>query len=425
MQRRPLRIAWVGAGPAARESGGVPGVATDLLYGLSELGHRIDCFFPGTGHRLPERLDQQPNLKVVWGTSSWRWDRWYSRTRATAFASGLLARGFAALRLRREIADRHRREPYDLIYQFSNIEALSVPRRIARRVPLVIHPETHVAGELRGLLSERRIALRCQPRRSYAIAVAMMALRSLIQRARIRRAELLICISSVFRDHLVRDYRFPAAATVVIPNPVRLERFADPDLGRALQQPPAVLVLGRVAVRKGVEDVVAVAQALAQREPQVHVRVVGGPGLWSDYTSLLADLPERSAEYVGRINSSLIPEELARTDVLLQASRYEPFALTVAEALASGVPVVASTEVGAIEGVAAGAVTALAPGDVDGYVTALLQAVERLREDPRPLRTLARTEAERLFSGEVVCAQVSEALYGLLERRGTGMASGS
>ena len=47
MPPRRLHIAWIGAMPGRGDSGGVPGVATELLHGLSALGHRIDCFFPG------------------------------------------------------------------------------------------------------------------------------------------------------------------------------------------------------------------------------------------------------------------------------------------------------------------------------------------------------------------------------------------
>jgi glycosyltransferase involved in cell wall biosynthesis len=413
MPARSLRIAWLGVAPAARESGGVPGVATELLHGLASLGHRIDCFSASPEHQLPPRLQGDDNLTFVWGHSGWRWDRWYSATRTTAFASGLLARGLGSLRLRRVLARRHRSEPYDVIYQFSNIENLAVPARVAREVPLVVHPETHAAGELRFLLAERRLSLRCQPRRTFAIAVTVMSLRAVVQRAMLRRARLLVCISSVFRSHLLRDYRFPMKATVVVPNPVRLERF--PIADKAIGQPPTVLVLGRIAVRKGLEDVVAVAHTLLERGLDIQLRVVGGPALWSDYTKLLEDLPSENACYVGRVPPSEIPGELAAADVLLQVSRYEPFGLTVAEALAAGVPVVASTEVGAIEGVDDAVVARAQPGDVDAIAAAITMLIERARTDPAQMRARARAEAQRLFAPEVVCASISAALEQLVD----------
>jgi glycosyltransferase involved in cell wall biosynthesis len=410
---RSLRIAWLGAGPGHRDSGGVPGVATELLHGLAALGHEIDLFLPSAGHEIPERVLDHDNVTVVWGTSEWRWNRWYSRTKATAFASGLIARGYASLRLRRAIARRHAQRPYDVVYSFSTIEAPAVPGSVIRSAPLVIHPETHSASELRFLISERRLALRCQPLHALLVALTMLSARSLVQRIRIRRARLLICISSVFRDHLVADYGFPRERTVVIPNPVRLERFAG--LRNEPRETPTVLVLGRVAVRKGVEDVVAVARTLRDRGADVKLRVIGGPGLWSDYTKLLEDLPAESSEYLARMSPAEVPAEIARCDVLLQASRYEPFALTVAEALAAGVPVVATSEVGAIEGVSREVVTAVQPGDVAGMTTALTDAIERVRSDPQRIRAQARSEAERLFAGEVVCRQISDALLALLD----------
>lgn len=390
----------------------MPGVATELLHGLTALGHRIDCFIPAAGYEPPARLVGNERLTFVLGTGEWRWDRWYSHTRIGAFASGLLARGLASLRLRREIAARHARAPYDLLYQFSNIESLAVPPSVAREVPLAIHPETHVVGELRWMIAERRLALRCQPPHTFAFVAAIMGLRALVQRVRIRRADLLVCISGVFRDHLVRDYGFPRGATVVVPNPVCVEHFAGAP--RGLGAPPIVLVLGRVAVRKGIDDVVAVARTLLERGVDARIRVVGGPSLWSDYTPLLDDLPFENAEYAGGVPAAEIPAELARADLLLQASRYEPFALTVAEALAAGLPVVASSEVGAIEGVERTVVAEVAPGDIAGMASAIATTLERLAANPAELRSAAHAEAERLFAPEVVCRQISRALERLV-----------
>jgi glycosyltransferase involved in cell wall biosynthesis len=390
-------------------------VAADLLHGLAERGHRIDCFFPSAGHPLPDDLAEHENLTFVWGTSTWKWNRWYSRTRLGAFATGLLARGRASVRLRAEIARRHRHEPYDLIYQFSSIETPAVPSSLRRSLPLVIHPETHIAGELRWLLAERRLALRCQPAYVVAAVATIMAVRALVQRSAIRKARLLICISTVFRDHLVHDYGFPVASTVVIPNPIRISRFTE--VAGALGEPPRILVLGRISVRKGIEDVVAVAQILLERDVDVRIRVLGNPSLWSDYTRLLEDMPAQNSEYAGHIPAAEIPAELARTDILLQASKYEPFGLTVAEALAAGVPVVATSEVGAIEGVERSVVAELQPGDVDGMATAITAMIERLRTSSTETRSTAHDEASRLFASERVCEQVSDALEALVADR--------
>lgn len=414
MAAEPLRIAWLG--PAPGEDGGVPGVTSELLDGLSRLGHRIDCFFPSTGQPLPARLLGRENLTFNWGTAEWHWDRWYSRTRITAFGSGMLARGLASVRLRREIIRRHRADPYDVIYQFSSIESLAVPARLTRTVPVVIHPETHSAGELRALVAERRQALRGQRLHRFLTVAAIMLVRAVVQRLRIRRADLVVCISSVFREHLVRDYGISERRTVVVPNPVRLDRFSA--TGRTLHEPPTVLVLGRVAVRKGIGEVVAVARELLARDAGVHVRVVGGPSLWSDYTPLLEGLPAENSEYAGPVPPAEVAAELARCALLLQASTYEPFALTVAEALACGVPVVATSEVGAIEHVDRSVAAEVPPGDVEAMLVAIGEILARERADPAGVAARARAEAERLFAPAVVCRQLSSALEVLVADRG-------
>ena len=411
MAERPLHIAWLG--PAPSEGGGVPNVATELLHGLASRGHRIDCFFPSSGQPIPPRLAEQAGITFVWGTASFQWRRWYSRTRVSAFVSGMVLRGLASVRLRRRILECHAADPYDVVYQFSSIESLGVPTQLTRTVPLVIHPETHAAGELRAMREERALALRCQPATRVALAAAIMLARSLLQRASIRQARLLVCISGVFRDHLVRDYGFPREATTVVPNPVDVERFAAA-AGRPVGSPPTVLVLGRIAARKGVETVVAVARLLAERGYPVRIRVVGGPSLTSDYTCLLEDLPAENAEYAGALPAEDMPGELQRADLLLQASRYEPFALTVAEALAAGVPVVGTSEVGAIGAVDRTVAAEVAPGDVDAMAAAIVAMLEYERARPQQMRSLARSEAERLFAPDVVCDQIDAALAALV-----------
>ena len=408
---RPLRIAWLG--PAPNEEGGVRGVSADLLEGLARCGHRLDCFFPSAGEPVPERFQALENVTFIWGTMRFEWGRWYSGSRVTASLSGLLMRAIASLRLRREILRRHRSHPYDLVYQFSTIESPGAPTRLLRSIPLVLHPETHAAGELRALLAERRLALRSQSAAHYAAALAVMAVRSAVQRATIHRARLLVCISAVFRDHMVRDYRFPAARTVVAPNPIRIGRFATSE--RRTGTPANVLVLGRIAARKGIQDVVGVARGLLDAGVSARIRIVGGPSLLSDYTPLLEDLPPQTSEYVGSVPAEQVPDELAGADVLLQASRYEPFALTVAEALAAGVPVVATTEVGAVERVDPAVAARVAPGDVAALTAALVEMLESLRRDSPAIHRRAREEAVRLFATDVVAGEISSALGRLVD----------
>jgi glycosyltransferase involved in cell wall biosynthesis len=410
MGKRNLHIAWLG--PVPGEGSGVPGVATELLGGLADMGHRLDCFFPGAPAELPERLESHPNLEFVWSQTKWHWDRWYSRNPLAAFVTGLGSRTAAFIRLRNAVARRHVDDPYDVIYQFSNIETFGVPRGMAKSVPLVIHPETHIAGELRWFFAERRFGWRCQPWYRTVSVAAVFVVRAAMQRVVIHQASLLICVSSVFRDHLVNDYGFPRDATVVVPNPVRLERFREG--GHGLGVPPTALIVGRIALRKGVDQVVALSHVLKRRGVEVRIRIVGGHSLWSDYRPLLSDLEPTSATYVGPLASDDIPKELQSSDMLIQASKYEPFGLTVAEALAAGVPVVATCEVGAIEGTSGVSTIETPVGDPEALADAVETMLERLQADAMAIREAARANAERLFSPDIVCQRISDALEDLV-----------
>jgi glycosyltransferase involved in cell wall biosynthesis len=89
--------------------------------------------------------------------------------------------------------------------------------------------------------------------------------------------------------------------------------------------------------------------------------------------------------------------------------------MTVAEALAAGVPVVATREVGAIEAVDRAVVVEVEPGDVDGMATAIAEMLERVKAAPTETWALARSEARRLFATERVCEMISLALEGLVD----------
>jgi len=410
---RPLRIAWLGSAPL--DTGGAPGVVTELLDGLTKLGHEIDCFFPGSGQYLAERFADRENPKFIWGQGGWKWDRWYSRTKVTSFASGLLARAVGSIRMRREIVRRHQIKPYDLIYQNQTIESLGVPASLTRSIPLVMRPDSHQAGELRWFIKERRLAFRCQPHYTFFVVAAIMSFRALVQCVRIRRVSLLICISSVFRDHMVHDYRFPLEKTVVITNPVRLDRFVPSQ--RPLREPPRVLVPTRLSSRKGLEDVVELAKTLLERDADVKIRIVGGPSGWSDYTKLLEDMPAENTEYGGRIPPPEMAAELEQNDIVLLASKYDPCPMSVIEGLTAGLPVVGTSEVGSVEGVDRTVAAEVPMGDVPAMATAVTEMLERLRLDPTRTRALARAEAERRFAPEVVCAQISDALQRLVREQ--------
>ena len=96
---------------------------------------------------------------------------------------------------------------------------------------------------------------------------------------------------------------------------------------------------------------------------------------------------------------------------MLQPSQYEPFALTVGEALAGGTPVIASDEVGAAEGIDPRVCQVFPRGDRDALQRAVRDAIGNVDFEQRgELAALARAEAERLFAPATVAATLLEEL---------------
>lgn len=413
-----LRIAWVG--PTPRRGGGAAGCAWDVVSGLADLGCEIDCFLVGDHDQLPRELHTLPGVRVVNLDTGWRYDRWYSNNPITKVFTGLAASAEGRRRLASILVEQHKTHPYDVVYQFSTIELFGLRRHLASLPPLVLHPSTHAAGELRGVRAERHLAARCEPRWRRMAVEALLLTRSRKQRRDIRCADRVIAISDRFGRHLVADYGVAHSRISIVPNPVDLDELRPAE--RAPEGVRRVAFIGRISARKGIDAVVELSHRLADLEGEIVLDIVGAETLWSDYRPLLADLHPGLARVRGHLHRAELAELLTEVDVLVHPATFEPFGLTVAEALASGVPVVVTDEVGAAEDVSPECCIVAPTGDVDALERGVREMLDRLDSDGTAVRRRARAEAERLFSPDHVAVGVLEVLAGAatLDRAGAG-----
>jgi glycosyltransferase involved in cell wall biosynthesis len=395
-------------GPAPTGGYGVHHVATQLLAGLADQGLQLDCFVAAQPSDIALRLRDAGGLTFVLEPPRWSWERWYARTSVSAHFTAQVARVAAQRTLERRLVERHRDKPYDLYYQFSQPELLL--SRGARQVlpRIALHPQVHASGELAGLWHDRRLPRTIATRGGAVAAAGMFAVRAARQRSDLRRADLVVSPSQAFARALESDYRLDAGRVRVVPNPVDLDRFRP---GEARGDGRIVLLyVAFLAVRKGVELFVELSHRLADLQDRVELVAVGGPRWWSDYRFLLDGIDARVASYVGEREPGELPAVYAGADGLLVPSHYEPFGLTVAEGLASGLGVTASSAVGAIEEVSADCLWTFPAGDADAFERAVRAMVATLRDEREHVRQRARAEAERLFDERQVAGALAEHL---------------
>jgi glycosyltransferase involved in cell wall biosynthesis len=215
-----------------------------------------------------------------------------------------------------------------------------------------------------------------------------------------RRADAVIAPSAAFAELLATRLGFPRAKLTVIPHGVRVpERPVTPGS-----------LVGTIALLepvKGLDVFLRAAALLAHRNPELRFAIFGtGPD-----RERLEDLARR----LGLSEKVALPGYLPADDALGQlaifvlGSYLESGPLTVLEAMAAGVPVVATT-VGAIPEIAVnGTAQLVTPGDE----VAMADAIERLLGDPGLRRRQAEAARERVassFTAEA-CATKTLALY--------------
>jgi N-acetylglucosaminyl-diphospho-decaprenol L-rhamnosyltransferase len=216
-------------------------------------------------------------------------------------------------------------------------------------------------------------------------------------RAAAGRADLVLCVSHAIAHDLDPGGRLGDRLQVIHCG-VDLDRFRPPadtdtDAGRA-----DVLLLGALLPWKR-PDVALEAVAIAARSRPETRLVVAGGGLAGDGHALLARLRARAArpDLAGRVDFAgplADPAAALRSaGCLIHCAEREPFGLVVAEALASGTPVVAPAAGGPAEIVDDSCGALYPPGDAQAAAAALVDVLERRDALSGP----ARQRAEAAF----------------------------
>ena len=200
----------------------------------------------------------------------------------------------------------------------------------------------------------------------------------------------------------------------IVPNGVDLEPFANAEPVTGLPEGRRILWVGRLDRQKGFAVAVAAFAELARTHPDLHLVVAGDGGARGAVDALPANARGRVV-MLGAVPHHELPGYHAACDVFVApALGQESFGIVLVEAMAAGLPVVASRIAGYDE---------VVRDDVDGILVppddpaALAGAVTRILGDPALAGRLGRAGRERstAFSWRHV-ADGLEALYDEITR---------
>lgn len=202
-----------------------------------------------------------------------------------------------------------------------------------------------------------------------------------------------ISISEITRDRLLTWCPLPLDRIHIVPNAIRLEDYGIKPRNAALVErygvagKTVIMTLGRMesAERaKGFDEVIEVLPKIAEHLPNVVYMAVGDG---NDRGRLQRKAAQFGVEdrvvFTGRIEDGVKADVYRLADAYVMPSRGEGFGFVVLEALASGVPVVASTSDGTREAVRNGELGILIdPNHSRALISAVLDALQRERVVP-------------------------------------------
>jgi glycosyltransferase involved in cell wall biosynthesis len=217
------------------------------------------------------------------------------------------------------------------------------------------------------------------------LGLAIRIYEGVISRSIVRLADEVMAVSGAVRDHALKLGARPDDV-VEVPNGVDAQEFK-PGVVSGSNGAKKVICVGRLIQNKGVQFLVGAAPLVLSRHPNTKFIVVGDGPMKEDLIQLAGRLGVGSAfNFLGTVPS--VADLLRSCDLLVRPSLTEGMPLTVLEAMASGLPVVASNVAGTPEIVHDDETGILVkPGDVDQ----LAAAVNRILSDEHYARGMGHT----------------------------------
>lgn len=200
----------------------------------------------------------------------------------------------------------------------------------------------------------------------------------------------ILTVSECARRDISRDFKIPLERFRIVPNGINTDLFYPlPDVQRDSHR--IIVTNSADTPLKGLIYLLHAIAEIRRRRP-VRLVVIGQPKPNGTIERLVRklDLAEQVA-FTGRISSAAFVREYARAGMAVVPSVYEGFGLPAGEAMACGVPVIATTG-GALPEVVGDAGILVPPRDTP----ALAAAIENLLDDPAKAAALGQRGYQRV-----------------------------
>ncbi|KZS97162.1 transferase [Sistotremastrum niveocremeum HHB9708] len=209
----------------------------------------------------------------------------------------------------------------------------------------------------------------------------------------LRNVDAVICVSHTGRENTVLRAALSPSRVYVIPNAVVAERFTPPEVPQTTDI-ITIVVISRLAYRKGVDLLVATAPRICQKFPQVRFLIGGdGPKVVELHQMREKYLLQDRIELLGSVRHGDVPSVLQQGSIFLNTSLTEAFGIGILEAACAGLYVV-STKVGGVPEVLPSEMISFALPEEDDVVSAISEAVQIVtdgRHDPAAAHNRIRT----------------------------------
>jgi glycosyltransferase involved in cell wall biosynthesis len=293
--------------------------------------------------------------------------------------------------------------------------AIQLARGARRHAYDIIH--VHSQNETVGYSLAYALARRLRPKLKFVMSIYApkaysfpRSVGEIVTAASCHSADLMFCLSEFSQRDIARAYRVSLAKIAVTYAGVEASfRPRSHSLPRRGNEPFVLMYCGRLngpREQKGI-DVLLKSLPMLIRHQNVVLNIVGtGPRL-DEYRALAQQLAiDQHVRFLGFIERDKMPAQYTEADLFVLPSRRESFGLVLAEAMACGLPVVATTA-GAIPEVVKDGVTGLLvpPDDPEG----LAEAINSLLGDPARMNDMGaqgRARVERLFTWDKVVERV-------------------